>query len=112
MFENSKVTCPSQPGSNGVTLTIIPHLAYVDLPRQITKTSFGTLKYSTVLANTNEFGGIIHSDDFFVTKFVGLKFYGSTISEFTFVKILNSLETLASYPYEETPKEILSPRTC
>ena len=32
----------------------------------------------------------------FVTKFVGLKFFGSTISEFTLVKILNSLETLAS----------------
>ena len=32
----------------------------------------------------------------FVTKFVGLKFFGSTISEFTLVKILNSSETLAS----------------
>ena len=32
----------------------------------------------------------------FVTKFVGLKFLGSTISEFTFVKILNSSDTLAS----------------
>ena len=38
MFENSNVTCPSHPGSNGVTFTIIPHLAYVDLPKQITKT--------------------------------------------------------------------------
>ena len=51
---------------------------------------------SFVLARTNEFGGIIHSNTFFVTKFVGLKFFGSTISEFTFVKILNSSETLAS----------------
>ena len=40
--------------------------------------------------------GIIHSDTFFVTKLVGLKFLGSTISELTFVKILNSSETLAS----------------
>ena len=68
----------------------------VDLPRQITNTSSGILNFSTVLAKTNEFGGIIHSDVFLVTKFVGLKFFGSTISEFTFVKILNSSETLAS----------------
>ena len=27
VFENSNVTCPSQPGSKGVTLTIIPHRA-------------------------------------------------------------------------------------
>ena len=40
--------------------------------------------------------GIIHSDEFFVIKFEDLKFFGSTISEFTFVKILNSSETLAS----------------
>ena len=90
------VTYPSQPGSKGVTFTIIPHLAYVDLPKQITNTSFGILNLSIVLANTNEFGGIIHSETFLVTKFVGLKFLGSTISEFTLVKILNSSETLAS----------------
>ena len=74
----------------------MPHLAYVDFPRQITKTSSGILNFSTVLANTKEFGGIIHSDDFLVTKFVALKFFGSTISEFTLVNILNSSETLAS----------------
>ena len=68
MFENSKVTFPSQPGSKGVTLTIIPHLAYVDLPKQITRISFGTLKYSTVLASANEFGGITHSLHFLETK--------------------------------------------
>ena len=77
-------------------MTIIPHLAYVDFPRQITSTSLGILNFSTVLANTNELGGIMHSDTFFVTKLVGLKFLGSTISELTFVKILNSSETLAS----------------
>ena len=62
----------------------------------MTNTSSGILNFSTVLAKTNELGGIIHSDVFFVTKFVGLKFFGSTISEFTLVKILNSSETLAS----------------
>ena len=51
---------------------------------------------SFVLARTNEFGGITHSEIFLVTKFVGLKFLGSTISEFTLVKILNSSDTLAS----------------
>ena len=68
VFENSSVTCPSQPGSKGVTLTIIPHLAYVDFPRQMTKTFLGILKYSTVLASAKELGGIIHSLLFFVTK--------------------------------------------
>ena len=79
-----------------VTLTIIPHLAYVDLPRQITSTSSGILKYSIVLAKAKEFGGIIHSLPIFVTKLSFLKTLGSTIPEFTFVKILNSFETLAS----------------
>ena len=81
-----------------MTLTIIPHLAYVDFPRQITRISSGILKYSTVLAKANEFGGIIHSGPFLVIKFVDLKFFGSTISELTLVNILNSSETLASYP--------------
>ena len=96
VLENSSVTWPSQPGSRGVTLTIIPHLAYVDLPRHITNTSFGILKYSIVLAKTKEFGGIIHSLTFLETKLLLLKFFGSTIAESTSVKILNSLETLAS----------------
>ena len=96
VFENSSVTFPHHDGSKGVTLTMIPHLAYVDFPRQITKTSFGILKYSTVLASTKELGGIIHSVPFLVTKLVGLKFFGSTISVFTFVNILNSFPTLAS----------------
>ena len=38
----------------------------------------------------------MHSEPVFVTKLVDLKFFGSTISEFTFVNILNSSETLAS----------------
>ena len=75
---------------------MIPHRAYVDFPKQMTNTSLGILNFSTVLANTNELGGIIHSDVFLVTKLEGLKFLGSTISEFTFVNILNSSDTLAS----------------
>ena len=39
---------------------MIPHLAYVDLPKQIVKTDLGILKYSIVDASANEFGGIIH----------------------------------------------------
>ena len=56
----------------------------------------GILKYSTVLARAKEFGGIIHSFPIFVTKLSFLNTFGSTIPEFTLVKILNSLETLAS----------------
>ena len=77
-MENSRVTYPSHPGSKGVTFTIIPHLAYVDFPRQITNISFGILNFSTVLASTNEFGGIIHSETFLVTKIVGLEFSNTT----------------------------------
>ena len=38
------------------------------MPKQITRTSVGILNFSTVLANTNELGGMIHSNVFFVTK--------------------------------------------
>jgi hypothetical protein len=72
----------------------------------MTSTSSGILKYSIVLANAKEFGGMIHSLPIFVTKLSFLKIFGSTIPEFTFVKILNSFETLASYPYEDNPKDI------
>jgi deoxycytidine triphosphate deaminase len=64
--------------------------------KQITKISFGILKYSTVLASAKEFGGIIHSLPVLETKLLFLKFFGSTIAESTSVKILNPLETLAS----------------
>ena len=47
-------------------------------------------------ANANELGGIIHSLPIFVTKLSFLKTFGSTIPEFTFVNILNSLDTRAS----------------
>ena len=89
VFENSSVTYPSHPGSSGVTFTMIPHLAYVDLPRQITKISSGILNFSTVLARTNELGGIMHSETFLVTKFVGLKFLQMLILRLLTLKILN-----------------------
>ena len=82
---------PLEPGWEG----------YVTL--EFSNTTSGILNFSTVLAKTNEFGGMIHSETFFVTKFVGLKFFGSTISELTLVKILNSSETLASYPNDDSP---------
>ena len=75
---------------------MMPHLAYVDLPKHITRTFSGILKYSIVLANAKEFGGIIHSLPILVTKLSFLKTLGSTTPELTLVKILNSFETLAS----------------
>ena len=68
------------------------------MPRHITKVSLGILKYSTVEARAKEFGGIIHTFSVFVIKLLSEKFFGSTIDELTLVNILNSLETLASYP--------------
>ena len=50
-----------------------------------------------------ELGGITQTFDFFETKPSFLKFFGSTVVEFTFVKILKLLDTLASYPYEDNP---------
>ena len=58
--------------------------------------SLGILKYSTVLAKAKELGGIIHSLPFLETKLFCLIFFGSTTAESISVKILNSLETLAS----------------
>ena len=40
------------------------------------------------------------------------KFFGSTKAESTLVKILNSSETLASYPYDERPNEIVPSFFC
>ena len=93
---NSSVTWPSQPGSSGVTFTMIPQRAYVDLPRQITSTSRGTRKYSTVRANAKELGGIVQTSVLRSTKLFASKFLGSTTAESTLVKILNSSATRAS----------------
>ena len=81
VFENSSVTCPSHSGSKGVTLTIMPHLAYVDLPKQIVKTFLGMRKYSTVLASAKEFGGIIQTSEVISTKLLSSNAFGSTVAE-------------------------------
>src|SRR5512147_3321837 len=90
VFENSSVTCPSHSGSSGVTFTMMPQRAYVDLPRQIVNTLLGIRKYSTVRANANEFGGMMQTSPDISTKLDSSNFFGSTIAELMFVKILNS----------------------
>ena len=55
-------------GSSGVTFTIIPHLAYVDFPKHTVRIFPGNLKYSTVLANAKEFGGITQTSELMSTK--------------------------------------------
>src|SRR6201991_3951561 len=90
VFENSSVTCPSHSGSNGVTLTMMPQRAYVDLPRHTVSTLRGMRKYSTVRASANEFGGMMQTSPLKSTNDFSSKFFGSTIVELMFVKILNS----------------------
>src|SRR5688572_4353614 len=90
VFENSSVTWPSHSGSRGVTFTITPQRAKLDFPRQMVSTLRGIRKYSTVRASAKEFGGMRHSSPSKSTKLLGSKFFGSTIVELMFVKILNS----------------------
>src|SRR5262252_9963753 len=90
VLENSSVTWPSHSGSSGVTFTMIPQRAYVDLPTQIVSTSRGIRKYSTVRASANEFGGITQTSPFMSTKLDSSNFFGSTIAELMLVKTLNS----------------------
>src|ERR1700754_2085852 len=96
VLEISSVTKPSHSGSKGVTLTIIPQRAYVDFPTQIVRQSRGILKYSTERASANEFGGTMATSVRTVTKDFSSKCLGSTIVEFTLVKILNSSATRKS----------------
>src|SRR5882724_4566115 len=98
VFEISKVTKPSHSGSKGVTFTMMPQRAYVDLPTQMVSTSRGILKYSTERAKAKEFGGTMQHSDCTVTKLRSSKCLGSTMVEFTLVKILNSSATRRSYP--------------
>src|SRR6266853_4650384 len=98
LFEISSVTKPSHSGSNGVTFTMIPQRAYVDLPTQMVSTSRGILKYSTERARANEFGGTMMLSAWTVTNDFSSNFLGSTMAEFTLVKILNSSATRRSYP--------------
>src|SRR3954469_8308754 len=93
VLEISSVTVPSHSGSNGVTLTMIPQRAYVDLPRQTVITSRGIRKYSIVRASANEFGGTMQVSDLMSTNDLGSKFFGSIRLLLMFVKILNSSAT-------------------
>src|SRR5208283_4091823 len=96
VFEISSVTKPSHSGSNGVTLTMMPQRAYVDLPTQIVSTVRGIRKYSTDRASANEFGGTMQTGPLNSTKDLSSKRLGSTIVEFTFVKMRNSSATRMS----------------
>src|SRR5580765_7355909 len=92
VFENSSVTKPSHSGSNGVTLTMMPHRAYVDFPRQIVSTLRGIRKYSTVRASAKELGGMMQTSPTKSTNEPSSNAFGSTIVELMLVKILNSRE--------------------
>src|ERR1019366_3792684 len=93
VLEISSVTNPSHSGSNGVTFTIIPQRAYVDLPRQIVRTFRGMRKYSTERPSANELGGTMQTGPVNSTSDRGSKCLGSTMVEFTFVKMRNSSAT-------------------
>src|SRR5579862_3422346 len=96
VLEISSVTNPSHSGSNGVTLTIIPQRAYVDLPTQMVRMSRGMRKYSTDLAKANELGGIITDSACTETNDRSSNRLGSMMALLTSVKILNSSETRRS----------------
>src|SRR3569832_1128346 len=88
VLENSSVTCPSHSGSRGVTLTMIPQRAYVDLPRQMVSTLRGMRKYSTERASAKEFGGMMHTSALMSTKLLASKLLGSTTAELILVFFL------------------------
>src|SRR5882762_6523246 len=90
VLENSRVTWPSHSGSSGVTFTMMPQRAYVDLPRQMVSTLRGIRKYSMVRASANELGGMMHTSLLTSTNEFESKFFGSTMVLLMFVKILNS----------------------
>src|ERR1700679_2265938 len=112
VLEISSVTNPSHSGSNGVTFTMMPQRAYVLLPTQIVSTSRGIRKYSTDRAKAKLLGGTMILSASTDTNDRSSKFFGSMIALFTLVKILNSLETRRSYPYDESPYEITPSRAC
>ncbi len=56
----------------------------------------GILKYSTVRASANEFGGTMQTSAFRSTNDFGSKSFGSMSVELMFVKILNSSATRMS----------------
>src|SRR3972149_5558710 len=106
----SSVTNPSHSGSKGVTLVMMPQRAYVDFPTLIVSTLRGILKYSTDRPRAKEFGGMMHTSPWKSTKERGSNALGSTMVLLMLVKILNSSEIRKSYPYEDTPYEIMPAR--
>src|SRR5438552_12203717 len=96
VLEISSVTLPSHSGSNGVTFTMMPQRAYVDLPRHTVKTSRGMRKYSIVRANANEFGGMMHTSALMSTNDRGSKPFGSITVVLMLVNTLNSSATRMS----------------
>src|SRR5262249_48741952 len=96
VFEISSVAVPSHSGSNGVTLALMPHRAYVDLPRHAVITSRGMRKYSTVRASANEFGGTMHTSALRSTNDRGSKALGSMTVVLMLVNTLNSSATRMS----------------
>ena len=76
--------CIIPPNSFALARTI----EYFKIPEDVLVICLGKSTYARC--------GIIHSLPIFVTKLSFLNTLGSTIPEFTFVKILNSFETLAS----------------
>src|SRR3954451_2099090 len=111
VLEISSVTVPSHSGSNGVTLTMIPQRAYVDLPRHTVRTSRGIRKYSIVRASANELGGTMHTSVLTSTNDRGSKFFGSMTVLLMFVNTLNSSATRMSYPYDDRPNDTTPART-
>src|SRR3954469_11462061 len=91
---------------------MMPHRAYVDLPRQMVSTSRGMRKYSMVRASAKELGGTMQTSVFTSTNERGSKFFGSITGLLMLVKILNSSATRMSWPYDETPYEMAVPPTC
>src|SRR5262245_36172368 len=96
VFEISSVTQPVLAGSNGVTWTIRPHRAYVDLPTHTVRTSRGMRKYSTVFDSANELGGMMQMCPLTSTNERASKFFGSTTVLLMFVNTLNSSATRMS----------------
>src|SRR5215213_3173742 len=96
VFEISSVTKPSHSGSNGVTFTIRPQRAYVDLPTHTVSTLRGMRKYSMVLASANELGGMMQTSALMSTNDRSSKFFGSTTVLLMLVNTLNSSATRMS----------------
>src|SRR4051812_8419864 len=96
VLEISRVTVPSHSGSNGVTLTMIPHRAYVDFPRQTVRTSRGMRKYSIDRARANELGGTMQTSVLTSTNERGSKCFGSMTVLLMFVNTLKSSATRMS----------------